>query len=328
MVGTGRLRPAGDKNAWLTISPMQLFAISLKVKTSHLGHRVGASPRKSPRPQWHGPPVRAPGAEGRVTRAHLSTPSPTEAIKLVVNVTWTPPSKGHPCPTLGPSTGSSPGLPSPRPSAEQQPCSVPTPPEAPTHPLALKPTLSKHRLSELGFAAQRSRPHSAGSVRPPPLLPASKQDFTSQTRSDVWFPRHSRKGHLATAVHPPILTQLFWEVLLKAQPRGLKLQCHPLWSWERPGHKKGDEGKAGDAGEGEDRRLITLRLPRTPSRSTQLPNSRLKNLLLLSPNVQSQRSCINGVSVGGDVGEAKGNDGGGQRTDNPTPPPAVCGARA
>ena len=41
-MGMGRLRRAGDKNAWHTISPMQLFAISIKVKNSHLVHRAGA----------------------------------------------------------------------------------------------------------------------------------------------------------------------------------------------------------------------------------------------------------------------------------------------
>ena len=66
----------------------------------------------------------------------------------------------------------------------------------------------------------------------------------------------------------------------------------------------------------------TPRLAPTPSRSTQLSNSRLKNLFLLSPNVQSARSRINGPGGGGG---GKCNDGGGRRTDHPQ---GVCGARA
>lgn len=131
------------------------------------------------------------------------------------------------------------------------------------------------------------------------------------------------------AAHPPILIQLFWEVLLKAQPRGLELRCHPLPSWERPRHKKGDKRNAGDRGKRRIRGCITLRLPRTPSTSTQLSNSRLRNLFLLSLNVQSQRSCINGFSVGerwvrpsGTMVEARE-----QIHPHPTPPrPAVCRA--
>lgn len=126
------------------------------------------------------------------------------------------------------------------------------------------------------------------------------------------------------AAHPPILIQLFWEVLLKAQPRGLRAAVPFPPSWERPRHKKGDKRNAGDRGKGRRRACITLRLPRTPSTSTQLSNSRLRNLFLLSLNVQSQRSCINGFSVGerwvrpsGTMVEAK---------EQIPPPPAVCGA--
>lgn len=44
LVGTGRLRPAGDKNAWHTVRPTQVSAISDNVQNSHLSTEREASP--------------------------------------------------------------------------------------------------------------------------------------------------------------------------------------------------------------------------------------------------------------------------------------------
>lgn len=44
LVGTGRLGPAGDKNAWHTVRPTKLSAISDNVKNSRLVHRAGGFP--------------------------------------------------------------------------------------------------------------------------------------------------------------------------------------------------------------------------------------------------------------------------------------------
>lgn len=44
LVETGRLQPAGDKNAWHTVRPTQLSAISDNVKNSHLVHGAGGFP--------------------------------------------------------------------------------------------------------------------------------------------------------------------------------------------------------------------------------------------------------------------------------------------
>ena len=51
LVGTGRLQPAGDKNAWRTVRPTQLSAISDTVKNSRLVHRGGGVPHGSQAPQ-------------------------------------------------------------------------------------------------------------------------------------------------------------------------------------------------------------------------------------------------------------------------------------
>lgn len=51
LVGTGRLGPAGDKNAWHTVRPTKLSAISDNVKNSRLVHRAGGFPHGSQVPQ-------------------------------------------------------------------------------------------------------------------------------------------------------------------------------------------------------------------------------------------------------------------------------------
>lgn len=96
-MGTGRLGAAGDKNAWHTISPIQVCAISINVKNSHLVHRAGASPHeRAPRaPRSTGGPIHVPGAEGEGTRAYLSTPSAAQALKLAVNVWSNPQRRGY-----------------------------------------------------------------------------------------------------------------------------------------------------------------------------------------------------------------------------------------
>lgn len=150
---------------------------------------------------------------------------------------------GHPCPTLGPPRGSSPGLPSldllrkSMSPAGCQPLRRSSTP-APTLPLVFKSTLSKNQLGELGFTAQPSWPHSAGSVRPPPLLPASRQDFTSQTSSDVWFPRHSRKGHPTTQLTHPFLYNYFGKFFLKPNLEASSCGAIPSRLGKGPGIKR------------------------------------------------------------------------------------------
>lgn len=115
---------------------------------------------------------------------------------------------------------------------------LPRPPDillSPTLPLVCKFTLSKNQFRELGFAAQPSQPHSAWSMRssPPfPHPPASKQDVTSQTSSDFWFPRHSKKEH------PPIPIKLFWEVLLKSPSSSPQVAVPSSLTGKDPGIKR------------------------------------------------------------------------------------------
>lgn len=181
------------------------------------------------------PLVQAPGAEGEGTRAGNSplhralsfqfflSPSCSVAVALnptmlVANLTLNPRSRGHPSPTPGPSGVPQSWLPFPDllPSkgARAPQCANPQPLRrssilAPTLPLVCKFILSKNQFRELDFTAQPSQPHSARSMRSSHRSPAFKQDFTSETSSDFRFLRHSRKGHLTTVAHPPILIKLF-----------------------------------------------------------------------------------------------------------------------
>lgn len=206
-VGTGRFRPAGDKNAWQKISPMQLLPISINVKNSYLVHRVRPFSRGERGPQFPGPQFpqsRFMGQKDRGQvqgRAHshralslqfllshscLEAGAPNTTRRFVVNFMLNPRSGEHPSPILGPSGFLSHDSPSldlllgKQAIAPQ--CANPHPlPRsstlAPTLPLVCKLTLSKNQFREMGVAAQPSWPHSAWSMRSSPPFPSLQAEL-------------------------------------------------------------------------------------------------------------------------------------------------------